>query len=250
MRQAVATDAAPRGWGMTCIVTVLGTLACTALAAWFNGFAGEPVNVLIVTLIAAPLLFAFANSLRLMAVARRRQVIAASSDPLTGLLYRQAFMAAVGDYLGALNEFDRPATGAFLAIDIDNLKAINDAFGHEAGDAAIAELARILRRSVRHSDLIGRLGGDEFGVLLLGPDQFQSQLVADRLCEVVTETQLTVAGKSLPLGISVGIGLYRETTTLPELIAAADRALYAAKQNGGNRAAISPVESQTLRVAA
>lgn len=245
-----AIDAAPRGWGWTLIVTILGTLACTALVAWFNGLAGKVGNLAIAAGLAAPLFFYFANGLRCITVARRRRIVTASTDALTGVFNRRAFVAAANAYFAAVHEYDRPARGALLAIDIDNLKAINDAFGHETGDRAIAEVAHALRAVVRSTDLVGRLGGDEFGILLIGTDQIQSQAVADRVSHAIETIRFTVDDGAQPLAVSTGIALFGETTTLPDLIDAADRALYAAKQNGGNRNAISPVEPRNLQVAA
>jgi len=249
MRQA-ATAVAPRGWGWTWIATIVGTVACTAMVGWLRSLEGEAGNLLVVALLTAPALFILINGLRLMLATRRRQAIAAATDPLTGLLHREAFMAAAEDYLTALHESGRPGSGALLAIDIDNLKAINDAYDPEAGDAAIAEVAHALRGSVRETDLVGRIGGEEFGILLIGTDQIQSQMVADRLCRAVDDLRFAVEGVVQPLAISVGIGLFRETSALPDIIGAADRALYAAKQNGGNRSAMSPVQPRKLRVAA
>ncbi len=250
MRQAVASDSAPRSWGLTWIMIVVGTLGCTALVAWFNRIAGEPGNLLLVAMLAATLLFVIANGVRRVDSVRRKRAITASTDPLTGLHHRQAFMAAAEAYFVALHASGRPGGGALLVLDIDNLKAVNDAFDHEAGDRVIAEVAQVLRASVRSTDLVGRLGGEEFGLLLIGTDQVQSQMVADRLCRAVEALRFTVDDIAQPLSISVGIGLFRETTALPELIGSADQALYAAKQNGGNRAAISPIEPPKLAIAA
>lgn len=249
MPQAVM-DAAPRGWGWSWVITIIGTAACTAVVGWFNSLAGEAGNLVLVALLTAPLLFLFANGLRRMAATRRKQVISASTDPLTGLFHRRAFLSAAEAYFTALHQSGRPGSGALLVIDIDNLKAINDAFDHETGDAAIVEVAQALRAAVRGTDLVGRLSGDEFGILLIGTDQVQSQMIADRLSRTVETTRFAIEDAAQPLSVSVGIGLFRETTALPDLMNAADRALYKAKQNGGNRSAISPVEPQQLRVAA
>jgi diguanylate cyclase (GGDEF)-like protein len=249
MREATM-DTAPRGWGWTWIVTILGTALCMVLVGWINSLAGGAGNLLITAALAAPLLFLLSNGVRRMARARRQRTISASTDALTGLLNRQAFSKAADAYLSALADSGRPGSGALLAVDIDNLKAINDAFDHETGDEAIRTVAQTIRAAIRGTDLIGRLSGEEFGILLIGTDQIQSQMVADRLCRAVDDTRFTVEDVEQQLTVSVGIGLFREGTALPDLVTAADRALYAAKQNGRNRVAISPVQSQKLQIAA
>ncbi len=247
MRDATI-DAVPRGWGWTLCATIIGTGLCTAIVGWFNSAASQAGNLLLAAVVAAPLLFLLANGVRRLAAARRSRAISASTDPLTGLLTRQTFTKAAENYLATLRDAGRPGAGALLLVDIDNLKAINDAFDHETGDAAIRMVASALRSAVRSTDLIGRLGGEEFGILLVGVDQMQSQMVADRLCRAVDAARFAVEDVEQQVTVSVGIGLYREDAALPDLIAAADGALYAAKENGRNRVAISPVKA--LRMAA
>lgn len=249
MRDATI-DAAPRGWGLTWIVTILGTALCMLLVGWVQSLFGNAGNLLLTAVLAAPTLFLLSNGLGRMADARRQRTIAATTDPLTGLANRQAFLQAADAYLTALVGSGRPGSGALLAIDIDNLKAINDAFDHETGDRAIRIVADVLRTAVRGSDLVGRLSGEEFGVLLIGTDPIQSQMIADRLCRAVDNMRFGVEDVDQQLTVSVGIGLFREGSALPDLVTAADRALYAAKQNGRNRVAISPVQTPNLRLAA
>jgi diguanylate cyclase (GGDEF)-like protein len=242
--------AAPRRWGWIWIATLVGTALCTAIVGWFNTVAGHPGNLLTAALISAPLLFLLATGLRNMASARRAQTISASTDALTGLSTRQAFDAAVHAYFDALRDSGRHSEGALLVIDIDNLKAINDAFDHETGDDAIRTVAGTIRASVRDTDLVGRLGGEEFVILLPGIGQEEAQRIADRICRAVEVTRFSVEDVRHRLTVSIGVGLFRDSATLTELLNAADRALYAAKQYGRNRTAISPVQSPAERMAA
>lgn len=117
-----------------------------------------------------------------------------------------------------------------LITDLDNLKAVNDANGHQAGSAAIQAMANVLRRVVRTTDLVARFGGDEFVVILREADRVGAQIVMNRVRNMLSEERLAVAPEVV-LSVSMGIALSGEDGATPEeLLAAADRAMYSEKR--------------------
>lgn len=162
-------------------------------------------------------------------------------DSLTGLLNRRSFDEALTAQLAYTRRYGEG--GALLIFDLDRFKRINDELGHAAGDAALCEVARVMRENLRQSDTVGRdptglaarLGGDEFAVLLPEADAAGAEAVAERLVATITSEPLRIEGRELQLGISVGITLFDPDGCPPakDLLAAADRAMYVAKAAGG-----------------
>jgi diguanylate cyclase (GGDEF)-like protein/PAS domain S-box-containing protein len=161
----------------------------------------------------------------------------ANLDPLTGLLNRRAFMERGAALLEEGWRLGRPI--AVLMIDADHFKSINDGFGHQAGDDVLRVLADILRSAVRGGDLLGRLGGEEFAIILPGADGPDADRIAERLLADVRQAEVPVSGRMLAITVSIGISVARRRGTLDDLLAAADRALYAAKTAGRDRRAMA-----------
>lgn len=158
----------------------------------------------------------------------------ATTDALTGALNR-AQVITLGQ-----REMERVRTAdqdlAVLMIDIDHFKAINDRYGHPAGDAALKHLAARLAAGVRRIDLVGRIGGEEFLVVLPAITPTTALLAAERLRKLVADGPLDHDGHSIAMTISIGVALARGTDrTVEQVLARADTALYAAKRNGRNR---------------
>jgi diguanylate cyclase (GGDEF)-like protein len=152
----------------------------------------------------------------------------AMHDPLTRLANRLKFQHDL-----ELSLREQPARTAVLYVDLDGFKAVNDAFGHDAGDELLCEVARALNRCIRPGDELARLGGDEFAVLL-NDVRARSEVAAvgERLLTEIGATARP-AGRASPLGASVGAAIGgSELDDAQELIAAADMAMYAAKQDG------------------
>jgi diguanylate cyclase (GGDEF)-like protein len=125
-----------------------------------------------------------------------------------------------------------------LMIDIDHFKLVNDRYGHAAGDDAIASIAATCRESKRAADIVGRLGGEEFAILLPETDQVQARVLAERIREKVAGHSLSTQGVEFSMTISVGIAAASaDMSGADALLRAADRALYQAKADGRNRTA-------------
>lgn len=149
----------------------------------------------------------------------------ATLDPLT----KVNNVARFYDELGILEALE--TRFAVVVVDLDELKALNDRYGHQAGSAAIQAVANCLRRVVRGSDCVARYGGDEFVMLLKDADRPGAQVVANRIREELAE-EVNPYALDMPLRVSVGIAMYDEDgRTSEELLAAADAAMYEDKRS-------------------
>ncbi len=156
-------------------------------------------------------------------------------DGLTGLYNRRAFTELLGAAIA--NEDRRPSGSLGLVIlDLDHFKKLNDTYGHPAGDAALRSLARLLDQHLRKGDQAARYGGEEFVVILPGSDAEHTYGAAERLRSALEKHRFVFEGARIPLSASLGVAIWPGDGRDPEpLLAAADRALYAAKQAGRNR---------------
>jgi diguanylate cyclase (GGDEF)-like protein len=175
-------------------------------------------------------------------VAERRQLEIklrhlATTDGLTGALNRAEFLASAQREIEAA-----PESGGDLVVlmlDVDHFKAINDRFGHAGGDRALQHLVTTLRTGIRQVDLLGRLGGEEFAVVLPDTPLESAERVAERLRSRVAEAQIVFGSRLIPMTISIGLAIRHETDrSIEPIIARADEALYAAKANGRNQVVI------------
>ena len=148
-------------------------------------------------------------------------------------------------------EFERRVTDAIesghrgdghhvlLYLDLDRFKLVNDTSGHLAGDSMLREVAKLLRDAIRDSDTVGRLGGDEFGMLLVGCPLEKARQIADDVCRSVGDYRFIWKDKLFNIGVSVGlVEISRESGTMEELLSAADAACYVAKKEGAGRVAV------------
>jgi diguanylate cyclase (GGDEF)-like protein len=164
----------------------------------------------------------------------------AMHDYLTNLLNRRATLEFCAAELSRAMREQKPFTA--MMVDVDAFKAINDRFGHPAGDAVVCEVARRLRISTRTYDVVGRFGGDEFLVVAPGCGTAQARTQAERLREVVCSQPVTLKDHSIIVTVSVGVATLVDPRQqdVETLLALADQALYRAKAGGRNR-----VEEQT-----
>jgi diguanylate cyclase (GGDEF)-like protein len=157
----------------------------------------------------------------------------ASVDDLTGLTNRREFLGQLDSMAETARRLQQPLTLAM--IDIDHFKPINDRFGHAVGDAVLMAIGAACRTAVRTEDVIGRLGGEEFAMLMPVTDQQAAYRIVDRLREAVAAIVIpTGTGESVSVTISVGLAVFANQQ-IDQLLLNADRALYLAKERGRNR---------------
>ena len=162
----------------------------------------------------------------------------ATTDPLTGLYNRRRFYADLERELARCQRAEEGGA-ALLMVDIDHFKHFNDAHGHAAGDAVLCHLADLFRHALRRIDAAGRLGGEEFAVLLPETDRDGAERLAKRLCALCRERPAEREGRRLPFTISVGVTVLRAADSSPDApMARADAALYKAKAGGRDRVAV------------
>lgn len=195
--------------------------------------AGAAVEAVITIFIAAPFgVFVMA----VMAAQRRlkeRLRYLAEIDHLTGLLNRQAFLAC------AHKKLQEKPCSTVLMIDVDHFKSINDEYGHFTGDAALRRVGKHLTENTRAGDIVGRLGGEEFAILLVDSDRDKAETVAGRICQKIKIDEIEDTCRNavvFDLTMSVGGVIAHPEQNLTELIRIADGALYTAKSTGRARA--------------
>jgi diguanylate cyclase len=157
----------------------------------------------------------------------------ASCDPLTNLLNRRGLDRQVG-----ASHFDADIGHALFFFDIDNFKHINDSYGHDAGDATLAIIAQRLKNSLRENAIFARHGGDEFSIYIPNVNADDAEGIAQRLCNLVSNTPIERGGTSFEVSISMGVFWSRVHFPLQEMINQADAQLLIAKNKGKNRARV------------
>jgi diguanylate cyclase (GGDEF)-like protein len=189
-------------------------------------------------LMAMVLLVVVSSSITSLNYARRTEDLQelAYRDGLTGLLNRSEFMLQATRRLRA--NLAAGVDTAIVMADLDRFKAVNDRFGHDAGDGVIRAFADACRSAVRDADLVGRYGGEEFALLLDGADAEEGVRIADRINAALAEHSSLPDGVDAPTA-SFGVVDSRDRNAgLQRLLREADRALYEAKEAGRNRAVI------------
>lgn len=156
----------------------------------------------------------------------------AQTDGLTGMFNHRTFYETLDNELRRSQRYG--GTVAIIMADIDNLKPINDNFGHRAGDMTIRQISRRLQACIRQIDTAARYGGDEFAIILPNTSLEDATMVAERMVKMVSESPIIFDHQKINLSISVGVGQYESGTCAGDVARAADEALYAAKQAGKN----------------
>lgn len=156
---------------------------------------------------------------------------AANEDDLTGLLGRRAFISSA---LKSINHLEN-SSYSLLIVDIDFFKQINDQHGHQAGDEVLRTIAETLRKGIRGTDIAGRLGGEEFAILMPGLSVDSAHIVANRLLNQVADHRVQYNGVEIKATVSIGIAASNGILdNWDELFSQADSALYSAKEKGRN----------------
>lgn len=157
----------------------------------------------------------------------------ADSDPLADTLNRRAFLRELSKMLAFAERHGGPVS--VLYIDLDGFKAINDAYGHRAGDAALVHVAGLLRAHLRETDAVGRLGGDEFAAALARADRDQALAKAEDLRTLILECPAIFENTLLPLDASIGVYEANPGDDAETALKAADLAMYACKKAAQGR---------------
>jgi diguanylate cyclase (GGDEF)-like protein len=153
---------------------------------------------------------------------------------MTGLYNRRQFLVLADGEWARYRRYGRPL--ALLLIDIDLFKSVNDTYGHDAGDTVIKAVADILHKHKRTSDIAGRLGGEEFALMLPEATLESAVAAGERFRKLTADHVIEVDGRAIPITISVGAsGCDPDTSGVDALIKQADVALYEAKRAGRNR---------------
>lgn len=149
----------------------------------------------------------------------------ASTDPLIGVLNRRAFVGELNRSLAMVQRYGQPSSLVF--VDVDNLKKINDSHGHAAGDAALTHAASVISANIRQTDVLGRIGGDEFAVILINTPKQIAEQKAQALTALVRETP---APDGLSVSVTCGVVEITAEATAEAALKAADKLMYEEKR--------------------
>jgi diguanylate cyclase len=187
----------------------------------YEALAGEDVSAQLAT--ATARIAELESSLR-----EAREV--ASHDPLTGAFNRRGMMDAFAREAARAQRTGQPL--ALALIDLDDFKRVNDQHGHAVGDAALVHLTRVIGETLRPTDLCGRLGGEEFVLVMPGSDHAAAQRALARLQAAIAAQPVPVAHTQVTLAFSAGLVLGQQSESLEQMLARADSAVYRAKAAG------------------
>lgn len=168
----------------------------------------------------------------------------AERDPLTSVFNRRSFLTLLDKALSRNERQQQPL--AVMLIDLDHFKSINDRWGHKQGDEALRHFVDIVTHCLRHEDILGRLGGEEFAVFLNDADLQVARTVAERLRSTVESCPVPTASGTIPLTISLGLTLACPGETPESVLHRADVAMYQAKHRGRNRIEIVAQAEQPI----
>jgi diguanylate cyclase len=238
-------DWSARGRARVYAFTVLGTAACIAFAFAFDSYSfatgtwqwgSDPINNLLIPLfLALPFFFFLLSKMRQLAIAHNELMTIATTDSLTSLLNRRAFTEMVNTYLQRFEQASASSQGALLVVDVDNFKVINDNFGHDTGDEALKLIATTISSVVRKTDLVGRMGGEEFCVFIPGQSHEHIRAAAERIRAAIDVAAFIARGQRHHLSVSVGGVIFDRGASFGDLYRGADERLYCAKRMGRNR---------------
>ncbi|MBB6407943.1 GGDEF domain-containing protein [Mesorhizobium sangaii] len=244
-------DLSPTSWGRVIAVTAAGTAFFIAVAFFVDSFnfpylspealwRAQLTDLMLPLVLGGSFLFFLMWKIRQLAIAQRDLSIVAATDSLTAVLNRGAFSMLVEAYLEQTRKQEQVHSGALLIIDADHFKSINDRHGHDCGDQALKLIAQAIKGQLRGGDIVGRIGGEEFGVFLPGVDPSHSWVVAESIRRRIREMDFSPGGRPCPLSVSIGGTSFSGPTTFEEIFVAADRRLYAAKSNGRDQVSFDP----------
>jgi two-component system, cell cycle response regulator len=155
------------------------------------------------------------------------------TDSLTNLLNRRAFMEGLDQEINRQQRYSNPLS--LFMVDLDHFKIVNDTYGHAGGDEVLCHFAKLLRETIRTTDIPGRIGGEEFAVLLPETDMENAVLLAQRLSQAIRSSNVKTFVGMISYTVSIGISQMRSGDSTETLLNRADQAMYRAKENGRDR---------------
>lgn len=217
---------------MAFAVVISVAVSFVLLETFSQGLGGIGLVAAIVAplVLGGPMVFYMSMRQVELQLAYDRLEAAAARDSLTNCFNHGAFVDAV---TAALNDTGR-AGGALLVVDADHFKSINDRFGHASGDTALKLIVAAIRASVAPSDIIGRLGGEEFGVFLPNADTIAAERTAEAIRQAVQMIAFDAGGENCALSVSIGGAVADGAAGFSELFRSADQRLYKVKETGRN----------------
>jgi len=243
--------------GLRLVLKSLALQVAVCLAVWWlDGFRLQPVSTTLNVMASIPMLVIYPVWMSMVNFTltqrvrqQNRQLDQLSrTDALTGLNNRNHWLEAVGVEWLRYQRNQRPA--ALILLDVDGFKQINDRYGHAAGDQLLGDLARLLQRGLRDVDTPGRLGGDEFGIVLPETDLERASAVAERIRLLAENSRPERSDQHIPWTISLGVASVGEDARdVGAWMRQADLALYRAKAQGRNRVCVAPARGGGSRVA-
>jgi diguanylate cyclase (GGDEF)-like protein len=159
----------------------------------------------------------------------------ASNDALTGLSNRRVFEERIHGMMESAKRHHHPLS--MISMDLDKFKMINDNLGHQAGDEVLRSVAQVLKQAVRSTDLLIRMGGDEFLLILDNTDLQNARILAERLCVAVDALNIW-ADDTTKLGVSIGLSQLKQEESLKQWLERTDDILYLAKAEGRSRVVV------------
>ncbi len=231
-------------WLFTLTIGVIATMLTQLILAGIYLIGGPEAfhmhNAIIMCAIApmaisCPITFCIARMSQQLNLSQVELQRLADTDPLTQLPNRRVFFQAAD--LALKQAAKRGSAITLLIIDADHFKDLNDSYGHTTGDKALVAIARVLKTNFRPHDLISRVGGEEFAVLLMDTDVDRAQVLAQRVVDKVAASPLSEPNAIIEYSVSCGIADTRSGYELQSLFKAADDAMYTAKERGRNRVA-------------
>lgn len=212
--------------------------------------AGLASSALVPIIIGMPVIFfiegqsiKLKNAIMTLDLMREEAEDRAKRDSMTGLYNHQHFMERI-------HESERQDDGSLIILDIDHFKNINDSFGHAQGDEALIHVVSAVRQAVRKSDVVGRIGGEEFAVFLQDASKEEAKKVASRIRKTVEKIDFVPEeGVRAPLTVSVGVAMKDEMDNVVGALQLADMRMYRAKESGRNRVVDSGLEAEVFDLA-
>ncbi|UOE93238.1 diguanylate cyclase [Alkalihalobacillus sp. LMS39] len=171
----------------------------------------------------------------------RKMIRLSVEDHVTGLLNRRGFFQEMNKVFENYNEHDS-SLFSFIIADIDYFKKVNDTYGHSVGDVVLEEVGKIIKESMSKTDVVARIGGEEFGLLVSTSSKEEAVMIAERVREKIEHHKFHAGGTTFSVTLSLGIATYASTLDEAKLFRLADQALYEAKAKGRNNVQIANEE--------